>query len=906
MSIVMKITSSIIMIAILGMLTSCKHRKDNVEQEVLSYFEKQHNPEKLKAAQYLLTNMKGHYSLSGPNYDKYVQILHEISILPGDKRNGAIMDHMNYRKVGDTFSMEKDDSTLTAEYLINHIEYAYAVWEKVPWRKDYSFDIFCEYVLPYRIENERQSNWIRLFHEAFSGIFDELYFIGGTIYKAADYYKDTSQYLLMPDGDSTTLVKLNPKKNSITFDNIKIDKDGEKWIRIQYTSGLDSAKIKLVINKKDTIIKSLNTAGSLFCYPGHQVRIRQPFHKGINTIEVSVQSHPIGLDYLDIIPVEKFYRNTPDFRLTDGATYAIYNVSNDHALDVTHKSSQQFNIQNMDYGFFVFRTKEVKNTLELAWNPYFSLDTLKQATFSGRDNQQWAIIPAGNDHYKIISKVNGKCIELAQDGHLAVNNDYTGQSSQQWKFERIGSTTQFDSATHVPQNTPLEYACRVKDALNFEWMIFSNYFPALPAKDILESHVGDCREQSHYLVYILRSLGIPAVSEVNLQRPNRTMGHDWNAIIGSKGQTIYYQIDTKPATGKPDSPMAKIYRRTFKVDSTSLSFKKYPSEAIPLTFDNPYLKDVTKDYFHTKTISINLFESMKDLPQQHAYLCVWDDAKWLPMAWGDIHNGTATFKDMGLNALYLPVIYKDEKTLIPIGSPFILKDSIIQYISPQPGQPIEAVIKRKYYWPEKHFMDFRLKGGQFQAANKPDFSDAITLFTVTEKIEPIPYNINITDTKAYKYYRFKGPRLGYGNIAELKFYNKEDHELFGKIIGSEGSYKLLGNTIEKAFDNNILTFYDGASRNTNWLGLELEKPQAIGKIRFIPRNDGNCIEIGDDYELMYWNNKDWQSLGLVIAREDFLVYKNCPQGALFLLHNKTKGKQERIFTIDKNGKQVWW
>lgn len=893
MSIVMKIISIIIMVAL---LTSCEHRKHNVEQDVLSYFEKQHNPEKLKAAQYLLANMKGHYSLSGPNYDKYVQILHEISILPGDKRNGAIMDHMNYRKVGDTFFMEKDDSTLTAEYLIDHIEYAYAVWEKVPWRKDYSFDIFCEYVLPYRIENERHSNWIRRFHEAFSGIFDELYFAGGTIYKATDYYKDTSQYFSMPDGDSTTLVKLTPKKNSIIFDSIKIDKDGEKWIRIQYTSGLDSAKIKLVINKKDTIIKSLNPAGSLYCYPGHQVRIRHPFHKGINTVEVSVLYHSIGLDYLDIIPVEKFYRNTPDFRLTDGATYTIYNAGNGHTL-------QQCNIQNIDYGFFVFRTKGLKNTLELVWNPYFSRDTLKQATFSGSDNQQWAIIPAGNNQYKIISKVNGKCIELTQGGHLAVNSDYTGQPSQQWRFERTGSTIRFDSATHVPQNTPLEYACRVKDAINFEWMIFSNYFPALPAKDILESHVGDCREQSHYLVYILRSLGIPAVSEVNLQRPNRTMGHDWNAIIGRYGQTIYYQIDTKPATGKPDSPIAKIYRRTFKADSASLFFKKYHSEAIPLTFDNPYLRDVTRDYFRTRTISINLF---KPISKQHVYLCVWDDAKWLPVAWGDIHNGTATFKDIGVNALYLPVIYRDEKTYIPIGFPFILKDSLIQYISPQLQQPVQAIIKRKYYWPEKHFMDCRLKGGRFQAANKPDFSDAITLYTITGKMEPIPYNIKITNIKAYKYYRFQGQKLSYGNLAELKFYNKEDHQLFGKIIGSEGSYKALGNTKEKAFDNDVLTFYDGFTRDISWLGLELEQPQAIGRIKFIPRNDGNCIEIGDDYELMYWNNKDWQSLGLVIAREDSLVYKNCPRDALFLLHDKTKGKQERIFMIDKNGKQVWW
>lgn len=889
----MKATAVIIM---LMMLFSCKEKKHNTEQEVLSYFEKQHNPEKLQAAKYLLTNMKGHYSLTGPNYDKYVQILHEISTIPGDKRNAAIMDHMNTHKVGDTFFTEKDDSSITAEYLIHHIEYAYAIWEKVPWRKDYNFNLFCEYVLPYRIENERLGNWMQLFHEAFSGILDELYFAGGTVYKAADYYRDSSDYLFMEDGDSTTLVKLTPKKNSIRFDSINIDKDGEKCIRIRYTTGLDSAKIKLVINHTDTITKFLNTAGSLYCYPGHQDRIKHLFHKGINTIEISVSDHPIGLDYLDIIPVEKFYRNSPDFRLTDGATYDIRNAGN-------NRSIQQFNIQNIDYGFFVLRAKGIKNTLELAWNPYFSQDTLKQARFSGSDNQQWAIIPVGNDAYKIISKINGKCIELANDGHLAVRNDYIGQPAQQWKFRRIGSTTRFDSVSHVPQNTPLEYACRVKDAINFEWMIFSNYFPALPAKDILECHVGDCREQSHYLVYILRSLGIPAVSEVNLQRPNKNMGHDWNAIIGSRGQTIHYQIDTKPGMSKPDSPIAKIYRRTFRVDSASLAFKKYPGEIVPPVLDNPYFKDVTGEYFRTRTISVDLFPSTR---QQHAFLCVWEDTKWLPVAWGDIHNNTATFKDLGVNALYLPVVYKDEKTPVPIGRPFILKDSLIQYIEPHPQQTMQAVLKRKYYWPEKHFMDFRLKGGQLQAANKPDFSDAVTLYTIKSKLEPVPYNISVANPKAYRYYRFLSPPNGYANIAELKFYDKKDHPLLGKIIGTQGSYKLLGNTKDKAFDNDILTFYDGFSRGICWLGMEFTEPQAVGRIKFIARNDGNCIELGNDYELMYWNNKDWQSLGQMIARADSLIYQNCPRNALFLLHNKTKGKQERIFTIDKKGKQVWW
>ena len=72
------------------------------------------------------------------------------------------------------------------------------------------------------------------------------------------------------------------------------------------------------------------------------------------------------------------------------------------------------------------------------------------------------------------------------------------------------------------------------------------------------------------------------------------------------------------------------------------------------------------------------------------------------------------------------------------------------------------------------------------------------------------------------------------------------------------------------------------------------------------RNDGNCVEVGDKYELVYWNASRWESLGFKTATSDTLIYRNCPGNALLLLHNHTKGKQERIFTINETGDQVFW
>jgi len=36
-----------------------------------------------------------------------------------------------------------------------------------------------------------------------------------------------------------------------------------------------------------------------------------------------------------------------------------------------------------------------------------------------------------------------------------------------------------------------------------------------------------------------------------------------------------------------------------------------------------------------------------------------------------------------------------------------------------------------------------------------------------------------------------------------------------------------------------------------------------------------------------------------------LTLKNMPSGGLYLLHDKTKGWEERIFTYE-DGEQVWW
>ena len=79
----------------------------------------------------------------------------------------------------------------------------------------------------------------------------------------------------------------------------------------------------------------------------------------------------------------------------------------------------------------------------------------------------------------------------------------------------------------------------------------------------------------------------------------------------------------------------------------------------------------------------------------------------------------------------------------------------------------------------------------------------------------------------------------------------------------------------------------------------------ISKILYTGRGDGNTIDIGDTYELFYWDGSCWVSVGQQKAADVKLEYEQVPSGTFYWLRDLTKGKEERIFTYE-GGRQVWW
>jgi hypothetical protein len=127
---------------------------------------------KYQAACFLIANMPGHSyatyklvdtagteiafnALEYPTYDSLTKTFDSMR---------AKLGELDFRKK-DLF---EDINTIKADFLINHIDYAFRAWREKPWAKWLSFDQFCRYVLPYRGSNEPLEDWRPYFWDKYA------------------------------------------------------------------------------------------------------------------------------------------------------------------------------------------------------------------------------------------------------------------------------------------------------------------------------------------------------------------------------------------------------------------------------------------------------------------------------------------------------------------------------------------------------------------------------------------------------------------------------------------------------------------------------------------------------------------------------------------------------------------
>ena len=138
-------------------------------EKVLEYYRS--DSLKYRAACFLIENMPRWYAYGGWQLDTLEVLIRKNgkgNLSKDDKARWGGFDYHTLNKV-------YDSKVITSEFLIGNINMAFQEWEKRPWNKSLSFEDFCDLILPYRIGNERLSNWRSLYNAYYGSLLDSVY-----------------------------------------------------------------------------------------------------------------------------------------------------------------------------------------------------------------------------------------------------------------------------------------------------------------------------------------------------------------------------------------------------------------------------------------------------------------------------------------------------------------------------------------------------------------------------------------------------------------------------------------------------------------------------------------------------------------------------------------------------------
>ena len=134
-------------------LDSAGSNRIELETVLNHYRTVDNNPQKLKAAEFLIKNMPAHYSYAGNEIYEYYEyaasILANKSLTPEQQRDSllAITD-LKYRDLPNR--IVPDAQIIKADYLIKNIDASYDRWVNCDWARQITFDEYLEWLLPYK------------------------------------------------------------------------------------------------------------------------------------------------------------------------------------------------------------------------------------------------------------------------------------------------------------------------------------------------------------------------------------------------------------------------------------------------------------------------------------------------------------------------------------------------------------------------------------------------------------------------------------------------------------------------------------------------------------------------------------------------------------------------------------
>lgn len=459
-----------------------------------------------------------------------------------------------------------------------------------------------------------------------------------------------------------------------------------------------------------------------------------------------------------------------------------------------------------------------------------------------------------------------------------------------------------------------EDACSViNKVLSRPQWIFSLRVPFLPhfrASELIKYHVGSCREMTDLAFFTMRAVGIPVAIDFIPQWPYRSMGHEFNAVLGRNGKMIMF-LGAEDNPGTPHKPLTrkgKIYRHTFAKNPLSLAMIKDDTDKVPLFLADPRIRDVTDEYVPCMDITVPLMDcpSLSERNKKYAYIAVFDNNEWVPVQWGIPRGDHVLFTKMEGGIVYMAGYY-DRSKMVPANYPFILTEKgEIKYFQPDKENVNKTIcLSRVFPLVPDAFDTWHMDGCRFQGANSPDFHDATDLYTIPVRPNPFWNEIQLNIPQSFRYVRYIG--IGYTHMGEMEFYSS------GKIVKGKPSGTATAwyrdRTFDKAVDGDINTYFDpsGSTGDSTWIALDLGKKERLDKIRFSAplQEEKVAIVAGHNYQLFYWDHGAWFPAGTQTATTKEIVFGDIPSKALYYIRDLTEPVNCRIFSYTGD-KPVWW
>ena len=173
------------------LLTACKQNIENIRLEQALAFSGKNRVElekvlkhyalypadslKYRAACFLIENMPGYYYYEGEELNRHAVYFDALG--KSKKQPEQILDSLHTllgRFNRNALNLKEDIHEIDSAYLCENIDLAFLAWKKYPWNRHTSFDDFCEYILPYRIGNERLTNWRREYYKRVAPLLETL------------------------------------------------------------------------------------------------------------------------------------------------------------------------------------------------------------------------------------------------------------------------------------------------------------------------------------------------------------------------------------------------------------------------------------------------------------------------------------------------------------------------------------------------------------------------------------------------------------------------------------------------------------------------------------------------------------------------------------------------------------